>query len=519
MPVPTRKILLSFALTTAITSIAGAQKKECDIDDGKPTQVAKAMLALQIAGDPKAPSASVQRKLAEAVKTLTDAGVSSANPVGRNWVLGKTLVLWSMQDGIGLTAKRGVIGYTSNPEGDVDLPAAIDSAFQIVEQGAPECVEETGKWRQQKAWISLINNSLEELNADHNDSAAVLATRSLQLYRGSPYGHMVLGNVFQKKGDYVKAFSAYKATIAAAGSDTAYREVRQQTLLNLGNVASEISDNAKGAEKESYAKEARNYYEMLVKESPSTRAAEDARSGLVRLSLASGDTSSFKATYAEQIANPGNFTYQALMNSGVAAARANQVGDAAKLFVAAAGKNKSHRDVLLNLAITEAQLNEFEASRMYAQRLVDVDPNNPDAYQVLAVANGNLAKAAKDAYEKGLKSKPVMAKARLDSIAKSQRSYVDEAVKAGETRMKMTSKVEFSDFSSTASTASLAGTISNTASTAKTYAFKVEFLDAAGNVVATDTQSVGPVAPNASGRFAFKVTAPGITAFRYAQLP
>src|SRR5207237_2087214 len=58
-----------------------------------------------------------------------------------------------------------------DPMGTIDLAAAIDSAFKVVETSNPECITETSRWRGQKAWINLVNKAIERLNTDDPDSA------------------------------------------------------------------------------------------------------------------------------------------------------------------------------------------------------------------------------------------------------------------------------------------------------------------------------------------------------------
>jgi hypothetical protein len=47
---------------------------------------------------------------------------------------------------------------------------------------------------------------------------------------------------------------------------------------------------------------------------------------------------------------------------------------------------------------------------------------------------------------------------------------------------------------------------------------KIEFLDKSGNAVATQSVSVGPIAPGQSAPFHAEATGAGIVAFRYAPL-
>ena len=52
----------------------------------------------------------------------------------------------------------------------------------------------------------------------------------------------------------------------------------------------------------------------------------------------------------------------------------------------------------------------------------------------------------------------------------------------------------------------------------KTYNVKVEFLDKGGNVVDTQTGTVGPVGPGDRKTARFESNKPGIVAFRYASM-
>ena len=54
--------------------------------------------------------------------------------------------------------------------------------------------------------------------------------------------------------------------------------------------------------------EAKAAYEALAKD-PGTKYADAARTGQARLATLSGDTTAIKASYADQLANPGAFSY------------------------------------------------------------------------------------------------------------------------------------------------------------------------------------------------------------------
>ncbi|HKW10697.1 MAG TPA: hypothetical protein VJO33_09975, partial [Gemmatimonadaceae bacterium] len=204
-----KKVLTPLLLSAAVTAVAGAQQKakECEVDEGKPGEVARAMLSLQVAQNAKPEDA--QKQLRNAIGSLEKAD-KTKNPVGVNFVYGKTLVMWMSQPSMSTATTRGALGFTQNPTQPIDLIMSIDSAFSAVEKAMPECVSQTNAWRAQKGWVSMINDAIQQLNADHADSAESLAKRSLILNPNAPYGYMVLGNLAQKKNQPRQAIDYFK---------------------------------------------------------------------------------------------------------------------------------------------------------------------------------------------------------------------------------------------------------------------------------------------------------------------
>lgn len=522
MPAFGRTTLLPIAMTALLGSLAGAQQKECEVNEGSPSEVAKAMLALQVAQSAQAPDAAA-KQLKSAIANLEKADPKK-NPVGKSFVYGKTLVMWLSQPNVESIANRGTLGYTSNPEGTIDLAAAIDTAFSSVESAMPECATQTSAWRQQKGWVTLINAAIEQSNAGNVDTAEVLAKRSLLLYRGSPYGHMVLGNIAQKRGKTTEALQHYQQTVEIAGTDTSYADVRRNTLLNMGNMATAAAEGATGAEKDSYVKAARSAYEALARDAGQSGNYGDlAQQGLARLAQASGDTAAMKATYQDKLANPDAFTYAQLMSAAVLAANANEVGDATKLFAAAYKLNPYHRDVLANLAIMHIQANEPDQALPFIKKLVEADPSNGENYRLFTHAyakiQSRLMAANKEYGKKANASKNARAKkAYIDSATISNdsiRQVTDLALKYNQLADTLPVKVTFSEFTPDSAKATVAGSIENLSDASKTYTMTVEFLDKAGNVVTSQETNVGPVTAKGSGRFSVTAAGQGIIAFRY----
>lgn len=559
----------ALGLTITLVGVAGAQgggaPKECEVNESRPTQIGKATIAVQVATSAQAPEA-VTRQLTSAVKLLTVSGERMDNQPGRNLVLGKALVLWSMQPNVELVTKRGPLGYTTNPDSTIDLVAAIDSAFKVVETSNPECISETARWRGQKAWITLVNTAIERLNAsdvpddsakwDQSvqrcrlpngqfakcgslDSAEVLAQKAIVLNPFGPYGYVVLANVMQKRSKATEAFALYRQSIEVASRDTAYADIGRQSLLYLGNLAADSAElAADSAAKRPYVEVARSAFEQILKDKEAGDLVSSARVGVCRIAIAIGDTASLRQTYQEPLAAPAGFSYGDLMNAGVCMARAEMIPEATILFQAAYEKNPYHRDALSNLAIMLLRADLHERSLPLADRLVSVEPNNPENIQLLVLSYAGLAKRTRDARlgpgrptapatKTGARpaarapapAAPKLSPAVSDSLFKVEQHYTALAVSTNEKKEGLAYKVALSEFSTSDAKATVAGSVTNQGTAEKPITVRVDFLDVTGQVIASKEASLGSLAAGGSARFSVTQT-PGtsIAAFRYAPI-
>jgi hypothetical protein len=530
--------LVPALLIAGMAATAGAQQKACEIDEGSPQQVTRAVLDIQIAQQAGTPDAAAP-KLKDAVKLLNEGDVKK-NPVGRAYELGRALVMFATQPTManGMTT-RGAVGFVDNPTAAYDLYAGIDSAFAVVEASNPACEAETAPWRQQKPWVDLVNRAIEAANAEKMDSAVYLANRSLLLSKNAPYAYYVLAINAQKGEKISDAIGQYKAGIAAA-KDSSQADFRRQMQLALGNLAVEAAEVATGAEKTTYIAEAKAAYDALAAD-PGTKYADAARSGQARIATASGDTAAIKATYAEQLASPSSFNYGQLMTAAVNAAKANQNQDAIKLFAAARDANPYHRDALYNLARLYMLDSAYTQGIPVAEKLIAVDPGNPDNYQLIAIAYAAIQKKytqkarASDSLAKALgkrasdpKVRPAAQKAAIDSAARVQRvinaysdsakTILDSALKYNNLMTSIPARVTFNEFSPGDNKVTLGGQITNQTDAARPFTLKFEFLDKGGNVVSSQTVEVPSVDPKASKPFHAEGTGANIVAFRYAPI-
>ncbi len=527
------------ALLIAGVSVAAAaqQPKQCELDEGSPNQVARAILDIQLAQTATKPQDATP-KLRDAVKLLSEAD-PKRNPTGKSFVLGKTLVLWMTQPTVvNGVASRGSLGFTTDTAAKYDVIAGIDSAFTVVETANPECATQTAAYRQQKGWVDMVNRMLEFSNSGNTDSAVVLAKRSLQLSKTAPYAYIVLAQAAQKGNQPKDAFSNFKQAIALA-KDTSMADNRRQWLMTMGNYAAELAEDAQGADKQAYVAEAKAAFEQLAKD-PGTKFADVARTGQARVAQLAGDTTAIKASYADQLANPGAFSYNSLMMAAVTAAKTNQSKDAIKLFEAARKVNPYHRDVLYNLARLYLLDSAYTQAIPVSRELIGVDPSNPDNYQLLAIGYAavqknygtkqkeleakakTLGQRANTAKSQAAKSAAIDSAARLDkqikAYADTSKIFVDSALKYQTAMTSLPGKVVFNEFSPTDAKTTIGGSVQNLGDAAKTFTLKIDFVDKSGNTVTSQTVQVGPIDPKSSKPFKAEATGAGIVAFKYAPL-
>ena len=525
------KNLLAFGLLLVAATAAGAQQPTppaCDVGTAVKGNLARASLTVDLARQAGTGPAA-ESNLKNTVKVLESS--QSEDPVARSFLLGEALSLWLNQPNVGLTPKRGTVGFTTNPEGSIDLVGSVDSLFNIVEKAKPNCTDFTAYYRGgQKFYLDIANSAINALNADKLDSAEYYATQAHRIYPTSPYGVMVLGNVYSKRGDNAKAVAYWRSAAEAAAKDTAYRDVRRQMLSNMGTVYLNRANAASGAARVAAADSAAAAYAELL-EVPGTQGPYlyGTRQTYQTALLLAGDTAKFVASYQPLIQNPSAYVYQDLLNSAVNAARAEKAADAAKLFAATLEQNPWNRDALFNLAVTYLTLEQNDKVAPVVERLVAVDPGNPENYNLAARAYLSMGKAAQ-----AKKNTAVAA------------AYNDSTLTWYSRGNKLPVEVTFSEFTPSEKDLTIAGTVtdrrdkidaSNAAPAAKgktttkgakpaatslapkPVTLNFEAIDKAGTVLGTSSVTTEALTPGKTANFRVTVPAANAIAYRYTVAP
>src|SRR5690348_13091857 len=116
MPAFGRSAVLSMLFTASLAALAGAQQKECQIDENEPNQLARAIFDLSSVQTGGSKPEQVAAKLQDALKLVNEVD-PKRNPIGEHFVYGKVLVVWMSQPGIGTDPTRGQLGFKDNPTG------------------------------------------------------------------------------------------------------------------------------------------------------------------------------------------------------------------------------------------------------------------------------------------------------------------------------------------------------------------------------------------------------------------
>lgn len=509
-----RSTTKALAVPICLTLLASALQAQggCRIDEGRPGEVRdarNAILTRELAGSVEDKRTSFKR----AVSLLTrPAERFRNNMIGRNLFLARALVNLALLPDTPAEVRRADAGFSDDPEGTVDLLAMADSLLDAVEAEQPACVSETEEIRR-RPYAELINKAVNLYNERQIDSAEYYARRSLMIYGDNRLAYIaynVLGNIQQSKDDIPGAIESFKKMAALMAGDTTSSviEERKNTMILVAQLMTNAAEDLEGEQRVKAMREVVDYLEQVyLREFPGDVRAQSA---IARAKSLSGDVEAAKQVFSDAINNPDKYTDIALLEMGVGAARAEMHAEAAALFEAGLKKNPYNRDGLFNLAATYDALGQYDKMPAILNRLLDIDPENPDNYRLWArYWRGRHEELRKTAQGKDA-SDPVFRElqAAIDSVTKYLSRFQDAPV-----------KVSFTLFSHDGGRHVLGGNVENLTEQEKSYTLRFEFVDVNGNVLDTKEVAIENVPGKSSKSFRVEVTdKPGVVGFKYAPL-
>ncbi len=483
-----------------------AQKQEkgtskevvCSINTNKPDELKSAINALtvaQLGGRPE----DQQKKLKLAVAALTSSqGKFKDNQAGHDYVLGQALLRWAAQFPESTTVNKGSIGYVDGKDQQVDLFASADTLFTSVEKTNPDCAGEITSYRTE-AMRPLAIHLSSLINTDSVAMEEQVLKRLTAIDSKSALSLYFQGMVAQRKKDPATAadfFTRGAALMPAEiGSDS---NLKAALELGAAQMTRLTAMSTTGDQKKTGMLKAAELYKKFLADFPKSSNAPDAQAGLAAALSASGDVQSVSGLWDQMLANPAGYTDAQLYDAGTQAFTMNQPAAATKLMDAAQKANPWLRPGLYNAANVYWKAGDFDRMLAASKRLTLIDPNNPDEYQLLALAYQGKSKATKD---------PKTVKAYNDSL--------NVAFAASE---KVKSKVTFESFATGSAKPALKGSIENISTTPQKGTLKLQFVNASGAPVTTQNVDFA-LAPKQKMPFALTGDGTGIVAYRYDPIP
>lgn len=473
----------------------GGVAAACNIDPNTPKELAVMSLTFQRAKSAANPE-DRKKILMGVMKELdTKPQRFEKNLAGFHYTMSQALVMWAVEPGVGAAPARATLGFVTNPTESYDIVDGLDAAFKGIVEAAPACADDVKAMRQNEAWLAVTQSALSASNEGQLDSAEYYAKKSMKLSGVIPYPHYVLANVANARNDKKAALMHWGHVVDLAGSDTTFRDLKHTSMYYIAMNRLEMAGSAEGDEQVTIAKQAAGSFKALLEANPENPEAANLYNGWADAVTMAKDTANISQVYAGLLAAPDKATDISLTMAGVIATRANKADDALKLFELAVQKNPNNRDGLRNLAATYYGKDKFQEMFEPSRKLVAIDPNNYDGWMMFAYAAQGIGKSAKLPAEK--------------------KAWTDTLVKYNTIADELPVKVEIAGFTRGGQNASLTLSLEQMAAAGGTYPITVEFLDAAGNVVSSATESSGPLKKGERKDVVIKADGEKIYGYRY----
>jgi hypothetical protein len=442
--------------------------------------------------------------------------------------------------------------------GDV---AGADTALARAATLAPKCAEDIATYRGE-VWCKLLNDGLTAWQDGKQDSALALLHVAARFEPRNPRAFTTVAGLYASRGADDSAFAYYRLAARSAGDDAAFARDKKEALSNgwhlvvrrvqghpaaqraarvragLDSIRRGITNDStvlarlvasSQSRKSRDAKLAPSDQQLFTRDSTArAQAAARQRAALAAaLQQLAADSSALSTAFAPGIdalkdyltAYPGEIdaattlailygqsgqaALAAAVFDSVAAHAKNLDPDAlfgpgarmvgqglyrpgARALTLGLAKNPYRRDALFSLAVAYYQLHDSTALLPTAQRLLALDPLNRASLKL--VAAGWDFRRQRD----------------------STKAYVAQADSG------LAVEIAVLSFVPDSAGAALSAVANNLkAAPSNPFRLTLEFLDAAGQVIATLTQDVPAMPPRRSQVFDLRVTGQGVTGWRY----
>lgn len=398
--------------------------------------------------------------------------------------------------------------------------AGADSAFRRAEALRPDCAEDINTWRR-FVWVPALNAGIAAWQVNNTDSAMASFRRANAILQTEPQGFKYLASLLYNAGQPDSAALYFRRTADIAAKDPKFADDRRDALFNLGRIH---HSQRRWAEAEATYRE---YLVILPNDAEilaslgsvlSQTGQKDSAFALYRRIIARGDSLGSMALFRAGVeifqgvgetpdtaAAGGTCRTEARTNRLTPArmrARCDSVTKgimrdfdaaasstyklAAQAFEGGVRLNPYYRDGLFNLVNTYLQLNDSAGMLPVAQRLVRADPMNRMSLRLLAFSHQRVGHVDSTLY------------------------YLRMADST------LSTDITVSEFGPLEQSAEIKGLVTNMRPTpSKPFKLVFDFLNAKGEVLATQSADIPAIAPQETHQFDLKATVPGVAAWRY----
>jgi tetratricopeptide (TPR) repeat protein len=496
-----RTIVVAAASLTVATfpSVAVAQDAAtCSVDLYKPSQLAQAQISIQRAAEAPEGEAGA-RALKDAARLLQNERAFATNPLGLAFTRAQIYILWMHQENPKDRMTAYEMGLGRDRTVQIDLVGAADSLLTMVEQQGTSCEAETDRWRQSKPWSTRIGHAYRLLEANNLDSAEYYAKEAFRLDRRSPFIYNAFAQIAARRNDGAGLRENLEKAIERADLDTALvetaRQLRTQYATSLQEAAMAETDVEK--RKEMLLKAGRTFL-VVGQADPAGTDGPAYISAALDIAMVTQDQEFVGEILTPMLEDPIPYPDLALLLGAETSRMLNKKQDAITLYKAALEKNPNIRDANYFLAFLYLDANQPAAAAPLLDKLVEVDPSNPDNLMMRTMALRQVAEAERD--------------------VPRRRELIRQVTALEAQESAMQHRLSIARFERRPEGALFRVDIENRSRAARTYTVEVHFLDLDGNVVETLSGTSESAAAGATVSVEITATKPGIVAYRYTPL-
>ena len=397
-----------------------------------------------------------------------------------------------------------------------------DTAFAHAEALKPDCKDDISGWRR-VVWVPTFNAGVAAWQANNTDSAIASFRRANAMLPNEPTGFKYIATLFFNTGQQDSALFYFRRAADIAATNPKFAQDRKDVLFNLGRIQQSLQ---KLPEAEATYRE----YLALYPNDPEVLAAVGS------VAMQRGNKDSAFAIYKQIIARGDSMGYYALYRAGVEIAQSvPEEPDTAAAGSSCRSTARASRPALtaarirarcdsVTTGIAKAYLASSREAFSLAAQALDASLKLNPYYRESLIHRANTALGMRDSATALAMSRRLLAvdpmnrtSIRIMAFSQQQNGKIDSTLhylRLGDSTL--VAEVAVSQFDSTDLGRDVKGTVTNTRTTASP-PFKLifEFLNLAGQVVASDTVQVAALPPSQSQAFELKPNGIGIVAWRY----